>query len=459
MAHEHNHTHEHDEDEDLKQAPAGPVDPAERSLSEALRISFIVLKVIMVVLVVAFLVSGFKTVAPGENALVLRFGAIRTMGPEGNPVLGPGAHWVFPYPIDELVKFPVGQPTGLSIDTFWYSQTRDDILGQGTNPKRPPPEKLNPLTEGYCLTRSERADALASFVAPVVEEPNAVRRRAAALETEGSDYNIVHTRWQIYYQIDNIEKFFRNVYVREVAPGQLYADVMKDSIAPLLKDALDDAVVASMVHHTIDEALLSTDTVRRHVAQRAQQKLDDIDSGIRLTSVQLVDVTWPKQVDDAFQAYVSAKQTSAQAIIEARKYESKTLEETAGQVAGPLYRALTQAGPDRTRLEVLWAQAAGEVQDRIARAQADRTVLVDSARASANYLTSILPEYRKHPLLVLQRLYLDAVEQVFANAVDKWVIQPSEGIRNQEIRLLLNRDPTLKPKQPSSTPGGTAAPK
>ena len=48
------------------------LDAAGKSLSEALRISFIILKIIMVVLVIIFLASGFRTVGPDEQALVLR---------------------------------------------------------------------------------------------------------------------------------------------------------------------------------------------------------------------------------------------------------------------------------------------------------------------------------------------------------------------------------------------------
>ena len=76
---------------------------AEKSLSEALRLSFVILKVIMVILVVAFLASGFKTVNNDEKGLVLRFGAIRGVS-QAERVLEPGWHWVFPYPIDEIVK-------------------------------------------------------------------------------------------------------------------------------------------------------------------------------------------------------------------------------------------------------------------------------------------------------------------------------------------------------------------
>ncbi len=454
MAHDHHHAHEHEDAEERKGVPTG--DAAERSLSEALRMSFIVLKVIMIVLVIAFLASGFKTVGPGENALVLRFGAIRTSGPENSPVLLPGAHWVFPYPIDEMVKFPVGQPTSLAIDTFWYSQTKDDILGAVGQRSQPVPEKLNPLTEGYCLTRSEPSGALA-FAAGRTAEPNALRRRAAALQAEGSDYNIVHTRWQINYQIDNIEKFFKNVHVGEVVPPQTYAEAMKESLAPLLQDVVDDAVVTAMVQYSIDEALASSDTIRRHVARLAQQKLGEIESGVRLTNVLLDRVTWPKQVNDAFEAYMSARQTSDAAIKEAGTYAVKTLQDAAGRVAEPLYQALTRERPDPQELEDLWSQAAGQARARIDRAQAESMGLVAAAKARAGYLTSILPEYRRYPLLVLQRLYLDTVEEVFSNAYDKWVLEPSNGIKGREIRLLLNRDPSQKPNQAGPTPAAPGA--
>src|SRR4030042_4932878 len=105
---DHNHKH-------LMQPPQSPVgnerDAAGKSLSEALRIIFIVLKIIMVALVVVFLASGFRMVESDEQALVLRFGKIRGVGEDR--VLEPGLvgplpwlHNVFPYPIDKIAKIP-----------------------------------------------------------------------------------------------------------------------------------------------------------------------------------------------------------------------------------------------------------------------------------------------------------------------------------------------------------------
>ncbi len=439
--HEHEHGHEHVTPGDPEALESRELDAAGKSLSDALRISFAILKVIMIVLVVAFLVSGFKTVDSGERALVLRFGAIRGVGEER--VLGPGWHWVFPYPIDELVKIPVEAQIRLPVTSFWYRQTREDLLGQGPKPRDMVPEKLNPLTEGYCLTRS-RVDA----VRPVPGLPGAGQGTSGpAFDREVSDYSIVHTNWQIDYQVGNAEAFYTNVYVRDARPGEIYFDVMQDWVTPLLRSVVEDAVVTAMVQYTIDEAIQSTDTIPRHVEQLVQQKLDAIDSGIRVTKVQLVASTWPRQVDRAFEEFIAASQRSGMAISDARNYAEQRLTDAAGQVAETLYAALMAPDGDDGRQESLWTQVAGEAQNTLAQAQAQSTKVVEGAKANATYLMSILPEYRKWPELVVQGIYLDAIQKVLQNADEKFILEPATTSQGQEIRILVNRDQTLRPRQ------------
>lgn len=444
-AHGHGHGHAHHDPNEHEGLDVRELDAAGKSLSDALRLSFIILKVIMVVLVVAFLASGFKTVDSGERAMVLRFGAIRGVGEER--VLGPGWHWVLPYPIDELVKIPVEAQISLPINSFWYKQTRNDILGEGPKPRNMIPEKLNPLTEGYSLTRSRRDE-----IRPVLRQAATGQGTGTASGGDGSDYSIVHTQWQIDYQIGDIEEFYTNVYVQTAKPGQIYFDVMKEGIAPLLKSILEDSVVTAMVQYTIDEALQSTDTIPRHVEQLTQAKLDAIDSGIRVTKVQLVAATWPQQVDGAFEAYIAASQRSGLAISDARNYAEQTLTDAAGQVAESLYQALMAADPNGRPSEYLWSQVAGKAQDTIAQAQAYRTEVVEGAKANATYLRSILPEYLKRPELVAQRIYLDTIEKVLENADEKFIIEPAQSPNGQEIRIMVNRDQTLKPKQTQPAP-------
>jgi membrane protease subunit HflK len=435
MVDEHRHEHENGP----LRVPEPPargeeLDAAGKSLSDALRISFAILKVIMIVLVVAFLASGFKTVGPDEKALVLHFGKITGVGEEA--ILGPGAHWVFPYPIDELVRIPVAKNINLAIHTFWYKETRDDILGPGPKPRRFVPEKLDPLQEGYCLTGSQKTPAR---LTAAVAGPQGIGAGT------GSDYNIVHTKWQINYQITGVEHFFRNVYVQDIKPGQVYFDVMAESITPLLKSVVENAVVDALAQYSIDEAILSADTIRRHVSQLVQQELDELETGIRVTQVQLVEVKWPKQVDEAFQAFFTASQESQQAISEARTYAENTLTQTGGRVAKPLYEALMAKAADE-QLEALWSQTAGDAQNTIAQAQGYRTKVVEGARANANYLLSILPEYRKRPEIVAQTIYRDKMQEILSNADEKFILDKSEQAREQEFRILINRDALLKPK-------------
>ena len=71
-------------------------------------------------------------------------------------------------------------------------------------------------------------------------------------------------------------------------------------------------------------------------------------------------------------------------------------------------------------------------------------------------LKSLLPEYRKNPELVVQRIYLDAIDAVLANADEKIVVEPSDISALRELRILLNRD--LQLKRRAATQPQTQAP-
>jgi len=422
---EHNHEYEHDLH--LHQQIAGPksageLDAASQSLSEALGISFVILKAIMIVLLLVFLASGLRTIGSDEQGIVLRFGRIRGVGEE--KILGPGLHWVFPYPVEELIKIPVTKKPNLPINNFWYYQTAEETLpGRKINV----PATLNPVIDGYCITRGEvLSDVLG--------------------DTAGSDYHIVHCKWQVAYGIENLERFFRNIYVGGVKPGQDYFEIIKTSITPLLENMVSDAVVATMVHYSIDEALLSPAGIPKQVEKLLQESLDNIDSGIAIISVQLTDITWPRQVDAAFLESIKASQFRQKLITEAKGYAENTLNETAGPVASDLLAALKDPAVSNEQKELLWSQLAGKAQEKIAEARAYRTKVVETARANAEYLEKLLPEYRKRPQLVIQKIYQDAIEEVLNNADEKMIIQPTEGSKSKEVRILLNRDPAIKPK-------------
>ena len=101
MTEEHEHNHEYEHNRETTDAAGQPrqADPGYDYLSGALKVSFAVLKVIMVVLVVLFLFSGVTKVDTGERAIVLWFGKISGVGEAR--ILGPGLKLLWPYPIHE----------------------------------------------------------------------------------------------------------------------------------------------------------------------------------------------------------------------------------------------------------------------------------------------------------------------------------------------------------------------
>ena len=86
-------------------APVTPADSGSQALAEALRSSFGIVKVVMGILFLLFLGSGFFTVGPQQKAIKLCFG--KPVGEGDQVLLGSGAHWAWPYPIDDVIKIPI----------------------------------------------------------------------------------------------------------------------------------------------------------------------------------------------------------------------------------------------------------------------------------------------------------------------------------------------------------------
>src|SRR5271167_1761911 len=154
--HEHHH-HAHEAPEAL--------DAGSQALAEALGSSFAIVKIVMVLMVLAFFGSGFFTVGPQEKAVILRFG--KPVGEGQKVLLAAGLHWSFPYPIDEVVKIPITEIQKVSSSIGWYAVTPEQELS-GNLP--PPGPSLVPGVDGYVIT---------------------------------ADRNIIHTRATLYYQVDN----------------------------------------------------------------------------------------------------------------------------------------------------------------------------------------------------------------------------------------------------------------
>src|SRR3954469_18503380 len=164
--HKHDHGH-HDHDHDHGQSggeiklkePSTPTpapapiperaqeDAGSAALSEALRSSFAIVKILMIFLVIAFFASGIFTVNSQQKAIILRFGKPVGAGPD--QLLGPGLHWSFPSPIDEVVRIPIGEIQEVRSTSGWYATTPEaEASGQEGDPNA----SLSPQNDGYTIT-------------------------------------------------------------------------------------------------------------------------------------------------------------------------------------------------------------------------------------------------------------------------------------------------------------------
>ena len=393
------------------------LDTAGKSLTQALQVSFTILKLIMIAVVILFLLSGIVQIQPGEQALRLQFGRIQ--GAAEDLLLKPGIHFAFPEPIHEIVRIPVEKVQTLQIGSFWYYETPQEKL----NPqqKRQVRGPLDPVVDGYCLTGNESLTGV-----------------------EGTDYNIVHSKWTLTYKIGSPVRFFENVYMRNREPGEDFLDAAVETIEPMLESLASGAIVKTMLHYDIDRAIKSEDSISNKVVEMLQAQLDEIESGITVEAVQADQIIWPRQVDAAFQDSTKARQESEQMRVDARAYKEKLLTDTGGPQAEAILEQLKQSDLSQEAQIELVAGLSGQVQSAISGARAYRTTVVSDAKANAEYLMQLLPQYREYPDLVLQRIYQDAVEEVLANADEKFIMQRSEDGKPVEFRFLMNRDPNVQ---------------
>ena len=276
MSDSHDHPH-HDHDHGpANPAPArleGAEDAGTQALADALKSSFAIVKVVMAGLLILFLFSGFFVVGPQEKAIKLRFGV--PVGGGDGKLLGPGPHWAFPPPIDEVVRIPVGQVQAINSSIGWYATTAVNEAA-GTEP--PPGESLRPVQDGYLIS---------------------------------GDENIIHLRATLRYRI--------------AEPGLRY---MLDfaNASNVVENAFNNALLFAATRHKVDDALTRDQAGFREVARnRFEQLVAQHNLGITEIQIDNMQVIPPRQLKEAFARVSEAEVRRAKELNEARTYENQTI--------------------------------------------------------------------------------------------------------------------------------------
>ena len=255
------------------QKPARPEvaeDAGFQALTEALGSSFVIVKVIMVILVIVFLGSGFFTVASQERAIVLRFGKPVGIGDER--LLQPGAHWSFPYPIDEVVRIPFSLIQTAKSTAGWHNPNADPSLPGTLN--------LNPELDGYTLT---------------------------------SDGNLLHILATMNYRISDPLDYALNFV----------------SASNAVVNILDNAIFYASEYFTIDDGRTNKAAIAEMITKRVEALVQEHGLGIKVDPV-LIEAKPPLYLNTFFENVATAEQQRGLTNQSARAFATTLASKTQG---------------------------------------------------------------------------------------------------------------------------------
>ncbi len=389
--------HDHDGPPD-----EGGGDSAHRSLSEALRISFKALTVIMAIVVVLYCISGITTLEQDEKALVLRFGVLRA------DIKGPGG-WVvaLPPPIDEIIKMPVAEKRTLVVRS---QDLKLKTLEDGSLEERSKVQRtggLDPAQDGSLMT---------------------------------ADKGLVHATWVVTYEIHDLEKLVRNIYGSNTNPER-----------EVLLNAVEHAAIEVIGRmESIDVTGEQILDIQVDVRDRAQALLDHLDSGIQITTVD-AKTNWPKQAEQMFVAATEAGNEQDRLIKKAEEFKTRLLNTRAGRARerlDPLFREYmaAQASGRRSAAEgvmsqieqVILTEAKGTAGERIHQARSFKKRELEGIQGDVKEFEAYLAEYQQNPHLLINRLWTQTQLAIYSNPeVTKRYLPAGQ----KQIRLQISPDP------------------
>ena len=271
--------------------PSGtPLDTGSQALSEALRSSFGIVKLVMIGLVLVFLGSGIFVVGPQERAIVLRMG--KALGEGEQALLRPGLHFSLPYPIDDHIKVSITGLQRITSTAGWYATT-PAMEAAGTEPFAG--ATLNPAVDGYVIT---------------------------------ADENIIHARATLTYRISDPVRF-------------VFGFV---NASNAIQSALDDALIYAAVRHKVDDILTRDiigfrETVLRRVTELAA--VQNFGVTVEQCTVQSIPPRQPN-VRQAFDDVLKAEVNRNKLLFDARSYENQVTNRAGAEAGSQINLAETE---------------------------------------------------------------------------------------------------------------------
>ena len=309
----------------------------------------------VVLLLVILLWSSWFTVQPEETGVIQRFGAVVR-------TVGPGLHFKLPYGIE--TAWPV--PTARVLKEEFGFRTAATPAGQ----------------------RTQYADKTFKDVSLMLT----------------GDLNVIDVQWIVQYRIeDPVRYLFR---VRE--PRQTIRDIAEAVTRRVVGNHLGSDVL------TVGRAAVSTE-----VKEEMQKILTTYETGVRLVTVELQDVTPPDAVKPAFNEVNEARQDRERTINQAQEQANREIPKARGEAT----RTITEAE--------------GYAVERVNRATGEAT-----------RFRAVLDEYQRAPEVTRRRLYLEAMGAVLPEAKALYIIDSAQKALVPWLPLESGDKPAAGGKQP-----------
>ena len=186
------------------------------------------------------------------------------------------------------------------------------------------------------------------------------------------DVNIVEADFEVQYKVTDPKAFFLNVLRPE------------NSLQHAMESALRHEVGSESMDNILTQGRAA---LADQVQIRLQTYLNNYGTGIHISKVNIENVEAPKEVRDAFQDVNRAREDQTRVQSEAEQYANGIVPEARGKAA----RIIEEAN--------------GYKSEVVARSEGE-----------AARFDKLLAEYKKAPKVTRERLYLDAIESVYANS-------------------------------------------
>lgn len=240
---------------------------------------------------------------------------------------------------------------------------------------------------------------------------NVTRERAYSKQGQmlTEDENIIEVPLTVQYRISNLQDFVLNVDEPEI------------SLQHATESALRHVVGSTEMDQVLTEG---RETLASEVHERLQRFLDTYRTGITVTQVNVQNAQAPREVQEAFDDVIRAREDEQRERNQAEAYANGVIPE-----------------------------ARGQAQRILEDANGYREEVVARARGEADRFSKLVVEYAKAPEVTRERLYLETMQDVLAHT-SKVLVAGDKG-QNNLLYLPLDK---MVGSHAASAPGTMPAP-